>query len=420
VSLPATISQLDTEHPDAPEVVNVSGVSKRFVLRKDKSLKERVITLGRQGRKHREEFWALKNVNMSVKAGTTVGLIGHNGSGKSTLLKIIGGILDPSTGSVSRRGRIAALLELGAGFHPDLTGRENVYLNASIQGMSQEETDARFDDIVQFSGIGDFIDTQVKFYSSGMYVRLAFSVAVHTDPDLLLVDEVLAVGDEAFQRKCIEKIREFQSEGRTIVLVTHSLGQVTDLCDRAILLNQGEVMFDGAPPEAVTQFRDLLEDRRLDEQKSVELSDEQKNANEVHITGTTVHAAGKRVGEPVEVGDDLVVTVGLDHPTGFDNWNCAIRIDTPSWQVVFGVQTRQLGLKPDTLKGPTQVEFLIKDVRFGPGKYFINVSVMDEKYIHVADKPQAVSFNVPYRDNMTGVMYAEPSASVTAGTSGHA
>ena len=190
---------------DAPEIVRIDHVSKRFTLRKDKSLKERIVTLGALGRRHREDFWALRDVSLSIRAGSTVGLIGHNGSGKSTLLKVIGGIIDPSSGDVSRRGRIAALLELGAGFHPDLTGRENVYLNASILGLSRHETDERLDAILDFASIGEFIDTQVKFYSSGMYVRLAFAVAINTDPDLLLVDEVLAVGDEAFQRKCLDK-----------------------------------------------------------------------------------------------------------------------------------------------------------------------------------------------------------------------
>ena len=155
---------------------------------------------------------------------------------------MIGGIIQPTTGTVAQRGRIAALLELGAGFHPDLTGRENVYLNASVLGLSRDETEAQFDAIVEFSGVGDFIDTQVKFYSSGMYVRLAFAVAVHTDPDILLVDEVLAVGDEPFQRKCLDKIREFQEEGRTIIIVSHALDQIEALCDRVILMNRGQVV----------------------------------------------------------------------------------------------------------------------------------------------------------------------------------
>src|SRR3954449_6235461 len=225
----------------ATPIIRVQDVSKRFNIHKDKSLKERIVNAGRS-KKHAEEFWALKGISFELEAGKTLGLIGHNGSGKSTLLKVIGGILTPTTGYVARRGRLAALLELGAGFHGDLTGRENVYLNASILGLSRAQTDQYFSSIVDFSGIEPFIDTQVKFYSSGMYVRLAFAVAIHVDPDLLLVDEVLAVGNEAFQRKCLDKIRSFQREGRTIVLVTHSLGQITEFCDRAVLLNKGEVL----------------------------------------------------------------------------------------------------------------------------------------------------------------------------------
>ena len=246
---------------EAPEIVRVEDVSKTFTLRKDNSLKERVVTLGRRGRTHKEEFVALRDVSLSIKAGTTIGLIGSNGSGKSTLLKVIGGIIDPSAGRVMRRGRLAALLELGAGFHPDLSGRDNVYLNASILGLSKAETDAGFESIVEFSEIGDFIDTQVKFYSSGMYVRLAFAVAVHTDPDLLLVDEVLAVGDEAFQRKCMDKIRQFQLEGRTIVLVSHSASQVTEICDEGVVLSHGAVAFQGSAVDAIAVHREILEGR---------------------------------------------------------------------------------------------------------------------------------------------------------------
>jgi ABC-2 type transport system ATP-binding protein len=237
-----------------PTVIRVHDVSKRFVIHKDKSIKERIVNFGRS-RRHKDDFWALEDVSFEIQSGTTVGLVGRNGSGKSTLLKIIGGILQATSGGVERRGRLAALLELGAGFHPDLTGRENVYLNSAILGLSRKQTDDYFDSIVAFSEIGDFIDTQVKFYSSGMYVRLAFAIAVHVDPDVLLVDEVLAVGDEAFQQKCMAKIREFQAQGRTIVIVTHSSDQVIDLCDRAIVLSRGRVVFDGDAPEAIEVLR---------------------------------------------------------------------------------------------------------------------------------------------------------------------
>jgi ABC-type polysaccharide/polyol phosphate transport system ATPase subunit len=237
-----------------PVVLRVDDTSKRFVIRKEKSLKERIVNFGRS-RLHRDDFWALRNVSFEVEAGTTIGLLGANGSGKSTLLKVIGGIIQASGGFVERRGRIAALLELGAGFHPDLTGRENVYLNSSILGLSRKQTDEYFDSIVDFAEISDFIDTQVKFYSSGMYVRLAFAIAVHVDPDILLVDEVLAVGDERFQRKCMAKIRQFQKQGRTIVFVSHAANQVESLCDRVIVLSHGEVVFDGPTKPGLAALR---------------------------------------------------------------------------------------------------------------------------------------------------------------------
>lgn len=239
---------------EKPVVIAVESVSKRFLIRKDKSLKERVVNFSRSQR-HKEDFWALRDVSFEVRAGETVGLLGANGSGKSTLLKVVGGIIDPTDGEVARRGRIAALLELGAGFHPDLSGRENVFLNAAILGLSRQQTSASFESIMEFAEIGDFIDTQVKFYSSGMYVRLAFAIAVHADPDLLLVDEVLAVGDERFQAKCIEKIQEFQSEGRTILLVSHAPALVASICSRVVVLSRGEIVHDGDIREGIEVLR---------------------------------------------------------------------------------------------------------------------------------------------------------------------
>lgn len=237
--------------------IEVAGVSKRFRLYHEKysSLKERVIHLGRNPY---EEFWALRDINLEIEEGTTVGLLGHNGSGKSTLLKCIASILQPTSGEIRTRGRLAALLELGAGFHPDLTGRENVFLNASILGLSRKETAARFDDIVEFSELEPFIDNQVKYYSSGMYVRLGFAVAVNMDPEILMVDEVLAVGDEAFQRKCLDRVRQFQRDGRTILFVTHAADLVRQICDKVAVLDKGKIVAWGDPGEAVRTFREGL------------------------------------------------------------------------------------------------------------------------------------------------------------------
>lgn len=204
------------------------------------------------------EFHALKDINFEVKRGETFGIVGRNGSGKSTLLQLICGTLFPSHGGIQVNGRIAALLELGAGFNPDFTGRENVYLNGSVLGLSKDEIDSRFEAIVAFADIGEFIEQPVKSYSSGMYVRLAFSVAINVSPDLLIVDEALAVGDEAFQRKCFARIQRLRDEGSTILFVSHSAGIVTELCDRAVLLDQGEVIALGGPKAVVSKYHKLI------------------------------------------------------------------------------------------------------------------------------------------------------------------
>jgi len=388
-------------------VVQVNDVSKRFIIRKEKSLKERILNAGRS-KQFKQDFWALKNVDLEIESGSTIGLIGSNGSGKSTLLKAIGGIIEPTSGSVKRRGRLAALLELGAGFHPDLTGRENVYLNASILGLSRKQTDFFFDDIVEFSGIENFIDTQVKFYSSGMYVRLAFAVAIHVDPDLLLVDEVLAVGDEAFQRKCLDKIRSFQAEGRTIILVTHSLGQVAELCDRAVLLNSGSVVFDGEPHKATVKFRDILEDRRLEEVSH----HEEEEANQGQILDVSLAVAGKGKGAKVMPGDDLEVTMTVEHKTGLTNWMAAVQIDSVSGQVVYGTTTKRAGIALEPLQRPQTVTFTLRNVNFGSGKYFVSASLMNTAGVHIHDLIQAVSFDVPYYELAVGTVYAETEISV--------
>lgn len=236
--------------------IEVSDVSKQFVLRHTRSIKEAVVWLAK-GRKGdlSEKFHALKNVSVEVKTGETVALLGLNGSGKSTLLKHISGVMLPDSGTVRTRGRVAGLIEVGAGFHPDLSGRDNVYLNGAILGMTEQQVNDRFDDIVEFSEIGQFIDTEVKFYSSGMYLRLAFSVAVHTDPEVFLIDEILAVGDEPFQRKCIDKIQELARNGKTLVVVSHDLDLVSRICARGILLEHGNVLFDGPIHDAVAMLR---------------------------------------------------------------------------------------------------------------------------------------------------------------------
>jgi ABC-2 type transport system ATP-binding protein len=254
--LPRTSDTVDVATPGSGTDVRVivDRVDKRFLLRHTHSFKETFVSLIKR-KQLASTFDALHDVSFQIREGESVALLGFNGSGKSTLLKLISGVLRPDGGEVLTRGRIAGLIEVGAGFHPDLSGRENVYLNAAILGMSRKEVDERYDEIVAFSEIEQFIDTEVKHYSSGMFVRLAFSVAIHTEVDILLVDEVLSVGDEPFQRKCLDKLRELQAQGKTMIVVSHDLDTVANLCQRGVLLEHGRVIFDGESHEAVATMR---------------------------------------------------------------------------------------------------------------------------------------------------------------------
>lgn len=241
------------EEHDAGVAIEIRDVTKRFRRYNDRKTNIKEIFSGRRSRvKRYDDFWALKGISLDIPRGKTFGLIGHNGSGKSTLLKLVAGIHRPTEGSIVSHGRISAMLELGAGFHPEMSGRDNIYLNGSILGMTRKQIDAAMDKIISFSGLEDFIDTPVKVYSSGMYVRLGFAIAVNLDPEILIVDEVIAVGDEEFQRRCFDHLYELRRKGVTIVLVTHSLGLVADLCDEAAWL-------DGGTLKAVGPSRDVVD-----------------------------------------------------------------------------------------------------------------------------------------------------------------
>ncbi|MGE5341645.1 MAG: ABC transporter ATP-binding protein [Candidatus Omnitrophota bacterium] len=241
--------------------IEINDVSKKFKLyhNRESSLKYMALNLLKGKRaKLSSEFWALKDIRMEIPKGKTVGFIGRNGSGKSTLLKLVSGILYPDRGTIHANGKISTLIELGSGFHPELTGRENVYINASILGFSRQDVNRKFDDIIRFSGLEAFIDNPVKTYSSGMYVRLGFSVAINIDPDVLIIDEVLAVGDETFQKKCIRKIHEMKRLGKTIVFVSHDLNAVEELCDEVFLLHNGRLLKQGKPVEVIAEYHRLL------------------------------------------------------------------------------------------------------------------------------------------------------------------
>ncbi len=287
-------------------IIRVEGLSKQYTLGERKSpnqtLRETIVHAfqspfrgGRKSRSAKNILWALKNVNFTVGAGEVVGIIGRNGAGKSTLLKVLSRITEPTEGKVELYGRIGSLLEVGTGFHPELTGRENVYLNGSILGMSRKEIDRKFDDIVAFAEVEKFIDTPVKRYSSGMYVRLAFAVAAHLEPEILIVDEVLAVGDVAFQKKCLGKMGEVAREGRTVLFVSHNLGAINQLCSRALVMTHGKLAFDGNVTTAVSAYLEEVAGRTSeaefveDDRKTAQILAMSTLAADESSIGTTPH-----------------------------------------------------------------------------------------------------------------------------------
>jgi len=416
-----TSRETSTVTPDRrPLVIDVDHVSKEFTIHVAKSIREQVVSLWRH-RNRKRRFRALEDVTLRIHAGETVGLMGHNGSGKSTLLKVIGGIIESSTGAVRYRGTIAALLELGAGFHPDLTGRENIYLNASVLGLSRDDTDRVFDDIVAFSGLTQqFIDTQVKFYSSGMYVRLAFSVAVHSDPEILLVDEVLAVGDERFQVKCLAKIREFQSQGKTIVFVSHSAEQVADVCSRAVVLEAGRVIFDGDVGAGVRALRDSYERSREREAEAA------ADANPDRVTGASASpvrmlsvevldaVTGMRTGI-VERGQDIIVRIRA-RLTERTEWVTGFTFDNSGGHFVYLLNTIGLKMELPQEPGDYQVDFRVNGVNFGARRLVVSAGATSPLGTPFDNLPFGAEFDVAADPNGAGVVQFAVSGEITSTT----
>jgi ABC-type polysaccharide/polyol phosphate transport system ATPase subunit len=287
----------------------------RVYPRETRALKDLVVA---RGRTRGSDVWALRDISFSVEPGSAVGLVGRNGSGKTTLLRLLSGIVKPTSGHIAVGGRVGSLLELGAGFHPDLTGRENVYLNGSIHGLKRANIRERLDEIVAFAGLEDFIDLPVRTYSSGMYMRLGFAIASHIEADVLLLDEVFAVGDEAFQRKCFGKIFEFKQRGGTIVFVSHDASAVERLCDRAVLLSGGLVAFDGPTHEAVVAYRRMLAGERNPEERAAGLKEWGGEVARVENVRLLAGDGGERTqllaGEPFAIALDVVADAGLPAP----------------------------------------------------------------------------------------------------------
>jgi ABC-2 type transport system ATP-binding protein len=402
--------------------VDVRDVSKRFRLAhgKHNSLKERVI---HRGRVPHEDFWALKDISLEVKEGETVGILGRNGSGKSTLLKCICGILQPTSGEVAVRGKLAGLLELGAGFQQDLSGRENIYLNGSLLGMTKREVDKVFDAIVDFSELEEFIDSAVKFYSSGMYVRLGFAVAVNVDPDILVIDEVLAVGDERFQRKCIDRIKSFQRDGRTILLVTHSPDQVRTICDRAVVLSHGLLVGEGEPGEVVRIFREglmeeapgmappapVVETAAAPVAISIDTPDAERPVRFTDIS----HSYPEDDARPyLRTGEALTVKVAFLANTASDDVVFSVELRDDSGDVLTRTDTAIMGHTFDLPAGPGAVQIGLKDLPMLDGEFTYCIGIQSRGGVLYDWRDPAGTFEVMNAGRATGSIYVPTEAAL--------
>ena len=291
------------------------------------------------------DFWALKNVSFEIKQGESVAFIGRNGAGKSTILKLLAGVTKPSAGKVEVNGKVAALIEVGAGFHPELTGRENIYLNGSILGLKKAEIEKCFDSIVSFAELEDFIDTPVKHYSSGMYVRLGFAVAAHTNPDIFLIDEVLAVGDEAFQKKCGDTLAAHKAAGKTMILVSHSMEDVADACDRCVYLSHGQIELDGKVEDAVAKYR---KDQRFSlAQRPRTAGGERETQKKANIEAIRIYGKSDQEDPVFQSGEDVVIKI---------SFRTTERIESPAFSVAIHNRRNELISCFDTRKDLLQAE----------------------------------------------------------------
>lgn len=376
-------------------VLQADHVVKSFRIHHERttSLKQ-LIAAG--GRNKYSEFIAVDDLSFDVREGEVFGVIGQNGSGKSTLLKCMAGILRPNAGSISVRRRLSALLELGAGFHPELTGRENVFLNAAILGMRRKDIAARFDEIVDFSGLRQFIDQPVKTYSSGMYVRLAFAVAINVDPELLIVDEVLAVGDVTFQRRCMEKFVEFRDSGRTIIIVTHELGTVKNLCDRAIWLEHGKLVDQGDPADLV----DAYTERMLGASAQTAAGSTRRGSGEIQITNVEM-VVGGTAAKRCRTGEEVLFRLHYSARNSIAQPVFGIELAPLGGNLLSAPTSRDAGLVPHAVVGDGVVEVRIPQLDLLPGTYDLHTSINDFTLTHVYDRIRdAFRFDV-----MTGRPY---------------
>lgn len=368
-------------------VISVRNVKKMFRVYRDRgnTLKDRILFAGR--RKY-EEHWVLNGVSFEVKRGEAIGLIGQNGCGKSTTLKMLTKILYPDEGTIEMKGRVSSLIELGAGFHPDLSGRENIYTNASIFGLNRKEIDARLEDIIAFSELEAFIDDPVRTYSSGMYMRLAFAVAINVDADILLIDEILAVGDAAFQAKCFRKLQEIKGRGTTIVIVSHAMSQLELICDRSIWVADGLVKMEGKPRDVHPRYMEWMsrknqqEEKKKDEQETGEAGETDSDGNlkrwgsgEARMTGVKVLDADGTEKTDFSPWDPFTIHIDYTAQKQLDDAVIGLAVYRSDGTLVYGTNTLIDTSSPVTLKTAGTIDLKIEGLPASNGSYSIDLAL---------------------------------------------
>jgi lipopolysaccharide transport system ATP-binding protein len=426
------------------EAIRVEGLEKlyRRTLPGDRlrTLKSALMDGSLTGNLRKDEaISALSGIDFTVAKGEAFGVIGGNGSGKSTLLKLLAGMLRPSAGRITVAGRVAAMIELGAGFHPEISGRENVFINGAVLGLTKREIGRKYEEIVEFSGLGDFMEEPVKNYSSGMYVRLGFAVAIHTDPDVLLVDEVLAVGDEAFAHRCVRRIEEFLASGRTLLLVSHSLDLVSGLCDRVLWLENGVQRLIAPPRRAIDAYRQAVAEREAEEHQAAKDERDAKAAGAASAAPRSTQASteindanrwGSRAAEITSIR--LLDAAGAEHyhlasgetaqleikaraAAALDDFVFGVAIATPRGVEVWGTNTDLEGYVPGSFEGETTVRLTCPALRLAPGEYVVDVAVHARDGAPYDYRRRALTFTVTAKNGGVGVYFPEHGWQVSGG-----
>lgn len=393
--------------------VSLDKVSKKFVLKHNKpadlaNIARRIFT-----KSPREDFWALKNISFELLEGEALGIVGHNGAGKSTILKLLTHILEPTSGTLRTIGRLSALIEVGAGFHPEMTGRENVYLNGSILGMRKAEIKKKFDEIISFAEIENFIDMPVKRYSSGMYARLGFAVAAHVNPEILLIDEVLSVGDERFQVKCQERMSKLINSGATVIFVSHNYPAVMALCPRCIVLNHGECAYDGPTADGIRLVRKLQSINHLDNSEENNFSDTPIRIKKVRLLNCFEQEA-----EEIGSGERLIIEVTGYAREKMHGLNFGIEIIRADGVMAYDLNSRMDNYLPDVDQGEFVMRFELPKCDLVDGLYTVSAGIMDRlEHIHYHTLAKCAFFSVKDNFQYRGIARLEHTWSIQSGVS---